>query len=313
MSVLTTMDADTTESADPQAGRRRRRRRGPSVVYLFLGPTLVFFGFLVVLPVGQAIWLSFFDASLEGQKWIGLQNYVDLWNDPIFRRAVLNTLLFTIIVVTFQVAIALGIAALLRPLSEKIAGPLRAIYYLPLVVSVIIQAMLWKWIFNPNDYGLANALLAQLGLSPQQWIASPDQAMWTIILSTILILPGGGVVLYAAAMSGLPKDLYEAAAMDGAGPLRTFANVTWPLLKPVTLYLSVIYTIQAFQLFERVYIMTNGGGPGYSTMTLAQYTYVTGLQYSEYGVASAIAVVLFILAATITAIQFRVLRSDDEY
>ena len=298
---------------EPSKRRRKKKSRVPVFVYVLLAPTLVFFGFFVVLPVAQAIWLSFFDASLGGQEWIGFDNYIDLWNDPIFRQAVRNTLLFTVVVVTLQVGTALVIAALLRPLSERLAGPLRAIYYLPLVVSIIIQAMVWKWIFNPNDYGLANSLLKAIGLSSQDWIASPSQAMWTIILSTILIMPGGGVVLYAAAMAGLPKDLYEAASVDGAGPVRTFFAVTWPLLKPVTLYLAVIYTIQAFQLFERVYIMTNGGGPGYSTMTLAQYTYVTGLQYSEYGKASAIAVVLFLLAAGFTAVQFRVLRSDNEY
>lgn len=288
-------------------------RRSAGFVAFLLAPTGLVFGLFMVYPVGQAIWLSFFDASLTGQRWVGIQNYLALWHDPVFLQALVNTLLFTLVVVVFQIGTALVIATVLRTLPKRIAGPLRTVFYLPLVVSIIIQAMVWKWIFNPNDYGFANALLSHLNLPPQQWLASPDQALLTIILSTVLVLPGGGIVIYGAAMSGLPRELYEAVVVDGAGPVRVFATVTWPLLKPVTLYLSVIYTIQAFQLFERVYIMTNGGGPAHSTMTLAQYTYVTGLRYSEYGMASAIAVVLLALAAGITAVQLRIFRSDYEY
>ncbi|MCR1782364.1 sugar ABC transporter permease [Nocardioides carbamazepini] len=304
---------DRSPGEDELQTRPRRSWRPPYFVLLMLAPTVVMFVFFVVLPVLQAVWLSFFDAAPGSRTWVGLDNYRTLAGDPIFRKALTNTVLFTVVVVTFQITLALVIAAMLRPLSARVAAPLRAIYYLPLVVSVIIQAMVWKWIFNPNAYGFANSVLSGLGIDRQDWLASPSQAMATLILSTILVLPGGGVVMYSAAMSGLPQELYEAASVDGAGPIRTFFAVTWPLLKPVTLYLSVIYTIQAFQLFERVYIMTNGGGPGYATMTLAQYTYVAGLQYREYGKASAIAMVLFALAATFTALQFRLLKSDHEY
>jgi multiple sugar transport system permease protein len=134
-----------------------------------------------------------------------------------------------------------------------------------------------------------------------------------VILSSVLTIPGGGVVLYSAAMGSLPKELYEAAEVEGAGPLTKWWYITVPLLKPTTLYLLVIYTILAFQVFERVYVMTNGGGPNNATITIVQLIYSTAFQFGRYGLASAMAVVLFIMAVGVAIVQFRSLRSDVEY
>jgi multiple sugar transport system permease protein len=281
--------------------------------YLFIGPTVLFFALFTVLPVVQAFTLSLQNATIVGGTWAGLDNFITLARDPIFLKAIGNTVLYALITVTAQIAIALLIAGLLQPLPKTAQVFYRALFYLPLVNSAILVAMVWRWIFNPNPFGLANALLSLFGLNPHPWIGSSDEALAAVILSTVLIIPGGGVVLYSAAMGGIPRELYEAAEVEGASWYRKWRHITIPLLRPTTLYLIVVYTIAAFQVFERVYIMTNGGGPNNATITIVQLIYSTAFQFGRYGLASAQAVVLFIMAVAVAVIQFRWLQSDVEY
>jgi multiple sugar transport system permease protein len=274
---------------------------------------VLFFALFTVVPVVQAFTLSLQNATIVGGTWVGLDNFVTLARDSIFLKAVGNTILYALITVAAQIGLALLIAGLLQPLPKTTQVFYRALFYLPLVNSAILVAMVWRWIFNPNPFGLANALLALFGLSPQPWIGSSDQALAAVVLSTVLIIPGGGVVLYSAAMGGIPRELYEAAEVEGAGWYRKWLHITIPLLRPTTLYLIVVYTIAAFQVFERVYIMTNGGGPNNATITIVQMIYSTAFQFGRYGLASAQAVVLFVMAVAVAVIQFRWLQSDVEY
>lgn len=287
------------------------RRHGWS--YVFIAPTLLFFLLFTLIPVVQAFALSLQNATIVGGTFVGFDNFVQLAKDPVFLKSVGNTVLYTLIVVAAQITLALLIAGLLQPLPRGGQAFYRALFYLPLVNSAILVAMVWRWIFNPNPFGLANALLALFGLSPHPWIGSSDEALAAVILSTVLIIPGGGVVLYSAAIGGIPKELYEAAEVEGAGWYARWRHITIPLLQPTTLYLIVVYTIAAFQVFERVYIMTNGGGPNNATITIVQLIYSTAFQFGRYGLASAQAVVLFVMAVLVAVIQFRWLRSDVEY
>jgi len=281
--------------------------------YLFVLPTFALFVVFTLLPVVQAFVLSLQSARIVGGEFIGLQNFVTLAEDPVFRQALGNTILYSLVVVAAQLTLALVVASLIQPLGPRSQTFYRALFYLPLVNSAILVAMVWRWIFNANPYGLANTVVALFGLEPLKWISSSDQALAAIILSAVLTIPGGGVVLYSAAMGSLPKELYEAAEVEGAGALTKWWYITVPLLKPTTLYLLVIYTILAFQVFERVYVMTNGGGPNNATMTIVQLVYSTAFQFGRYGLASAMAVVLFIMAVAVAVVQFRSLRSDVEY
>ena len=281
--------------------------------YFFVLPTFSLFVVFTLLPVVQAFGLSLQSARIVGGEWIGLQNFVTLAEDPVFRQAFGNTVLYAVVVVAAQLTLALVVASLIQPLGPKSQTFYRALFYLPLVNSAILVAMVWRWIFNPNPYGLANTVLGALGLEPLLWIGSSDQALAAVILSAVLTIPGGGVVLYSAAMGSLPRELYEAAEVEGAGPFTKWWYITVPLLKPTTLYLLVIYTILAFQVFERVYVMTNGGGPNNATITIVQLVYSTAFQFGRYGLASAMAVVLFIMAVAVAVVQFRSLRSDVEY
>jgi multiple sugar transport system permease protein len=281
--------------------------------YLFVLPTFSLFLVFTLLPVVQAFVLSLQNARIVGGEFIGLQNFVTLAEDPVFRQALGNTILYSLVVVAAQLTLALVVASLIQPLGPRSQTFYRALFYLPLVNSAILVAMVWRWIFNANPYGLANTVLGVFGSGPLLWIGSSDQALAAVILSSVLTIPGGGVVLYSAAMSSLPKELYEAAEVEGAGPLTKWWYITVPLLKPTTLYLLVIYTILAFQVFERVYVMTNGGGPNNATITIVQLIYSTAFQFGRYGLASAMAVVLFIMAVGVAVVQFRSLRSDVEY
>src|SRR5207248_9339694 len=252
-----------------------------------------------LLPVVQGFALSLQNANVVRGEWIGLGNFATLAADPVFRQALGNTVLYTTIVVAAQLTLALVVASLIQPLGARSRVFYRALFYLPLVNSAILVAIVWRWIFNANPFGLANTALGTIGLGPFLWIGSSDQALIAVILSAVLTIPGGGVVLYSAAMGSLPRELYEAADLDGASPFSKWRHITVPLLRPTTLYLLVIYTILAFQLFERVYIMTNGGGPNNATITIVQLIYSTAFQFGRYGLASAMAVVLFGMALVV--------------
>lgn len=281
--------------------------------YIFIAPTVAFFGLFTLIPVVEAFALSLQNATIVGGTFVGVDNFLNLAGDPIFLKAVANTILYTLVVVAAQISLALLIAGLLQPLPARGQALYRALFYLPLVNSAILVAMVWRWIFNPNPFGLANAVLTVFGVSPQPWIGSSDEAMAAVILSTVLIIPGGGVVLYSAAIGGIPRELYEAADVEGAGWFPKWRHITIPLLRPTTLYLVVVYTILAFQVFERVYIMTNGGGPNNATITIVQLIYSTAFQFGRYGVASAQAVILFVMAVIVAVVQFRWLQTDVEY
>ncbi|TMC80069.1 MAG: sugar ABC transporter permease [Chloroflexi bacterium] len=287
------------------------RRHGWS--YLFVLPTFSLFVIFTLLPVAQGLVLALQDARVTGGSFIGLANFGTLADDPVFRQALGNTVLYATVVVAAQVTLALIVASLIQPLGAKSRVFYRALFYLPLVNSAILVAMVWRWIFNPNPFGLANATLGTIGFGPFLWIGSSDQALLAVILSAVLTIPGGGVVLYSAAMGSLPRELYEAADLEGAGPFAKWRHITVPLLRPTTLYLVVVYTILAFQVFERVYIMTNGGGPNNATITIVQLIYSTAFQFGRYGLASAMAVVLFAMAMVVAIAQFRSLRTDVEY
>src|ERR1051326_3582086 len=170
--------------------------------YLFIAPTLLFFLLFTLIPVVQAFALSLQNATIVGGTFTGIDNFVQLARDPVFLKSVGNTVMYTVIVVAAQITLALFIAGLLQPLPRKGQAFYRALFYLPLVNSAILVAMVWRWIFNPNPFGLANAVLAVFGFSPHPWIGSSDEALAAVILSTVLIIPGGGVGRYAGGIWG---------------------------------------------------------------------------------------------------------------
>ncbi len=279
--------------------------------YFFILPSMTLFAVFIFYPVCQAVLLAFQKADLRGATWVGLKNFTDIFASQLFRDSMQHTLIYAVFVVTAWITSSLVVAALIQPLSNRVQSLFRGAFYLPNVISIIVISLVWIWIFEP-DFGFFNFLLSTVGLPKILWLQNPDLALWSIVLSTVLIVPGSGVVIYSAAIGSIPQEYYEAADLEGATGLQKLINITFPLLKPTTLYLVVIYTIAGFQIFERVYIMT-GGGPINSTMTIVQLIYQTAFSDFNYGRASAEALVLFAIIAAFSFIQFKFLSTDVEY
>ncbi|MCX6029509.1 MAG: sugar ABC transporter permease [Chloroflexi bacterium] len=279
--------------------------------YFFIAPSMILFFIFIAYPVLQAFLFAFQKVDLRGSSWVGLKNFTDLASSKLFWATMQHTAIYAFFVVVAWIVSSMAVAALIQPLSNRVQSLFRGAFYLPNVVSIIVISLVWIWIFHP-EYGFLNYLLSLVGLGPVYWLQNPDIALWAIILSTVLIVPGSGVVLYSAAIGSIPPELYEAAEVEGANAFQKWLSITIPLLKPTTLYLMVIYTIAGFQIFERVYIMT-GGGPINSTMTIVQLIYQTAFSDFNYGRASAEALILFAIIASISVLQFKFLSSDVEY
>ncbi len=282
--------------------------------YVFVLPSITTFSIFILAPVIWAFLISFQEYSLRrGGRWVGFDNYVEAFTTQggVFVEAMGNTLYYTAITVTANILVGLIIASLIQPLGARAKTFFRAAYYLPAVTSAVIIAMIWRWIFNAQ-WGFANYLLSLVGLPGRRWLSDPDIALNSITLSTVLTVPATAVVLFSAAMGSIPPDLYEAADLDGASPIRKWWNITLPLIRSTTLYLVVLYTIASFEVFEKIFIMVPSG-VGNSTQTIVTQIYQNGFQQFRYGVAAAQAFILFVIIAAVAVVQFRFLRSDVEY
>jgi multiple sugar transport system permease protein len=282
--------------------------------YAFVLPSMLTFTIFVLIPVVWSFLISLQEYRLRGDsKWVGFANYVEAFTTQsgVFVTALGNTLYYTVLTVTANIFVALILASLIQPLNKYAQTFFRAAYYLPAVTSAVIIAMVWRWMYN-TQWGFLNFLLSLVGLGPVRWLSDPNIALSSITLSTILTVPATGVVLFSAAMSGIPKDFYEAAELDGAGPIRKWWNITLPLIKSTSLYLVVLYTIASFEVFEKVFVMVPSG-VGNSTQTIVTQIYQNGFQQFRYGVAAAQAFILFLIIASVAVVQFRLLRSDVEY
>jgi multiple sugar transport system permease protein len=294
--------------------RRFVRRYGWS--YAFVLPSMITFTLFVLVPVVWAFIISFQRYSLaRGGTWVTpfYKNYVAAFTqlNDLFVVAIRNTLVYALFTVTANVLLGLILASLIQPLSHRLRTFFRAAYYLPAVTSAIVVGMTWAYIFNAQ-WGFANYLLRLVSLPPVRWLSDPDIALTSVTLSAVLTMPATAIVLFSAAMGGIPPEYYEAAELDGAGPIRKWWNITVPLIKSTTLYLVVLYTIASFEVFERIYIMVPSG-VGNSTQTIVTQIYGNGFKEQNYGVASAQAFVLFVMVALVAIVQFRFLRSDVEY
>ncbi len=282
--------------------------------YAFVIPSLITFTVFTLVPVLWALLISFQEYRLVGEsRWVGLDNYRAAFTTQsgVFRTAIRNTLFYTVFTVSANVSVGLVLASMIQPLGRWAQTFFRAAYYLPSVVSAVIIAIVWRYIFNAQ-WGLLNYLLGLVGLPPLAWLADPDIALESVTLARVLTVPATAVVLFSAAMGSIPKELYEAAALDGAGPIRQWRNITVPLIKSTTLFLVVLYTIASFEVFEFIYVMVPSG-VGNATQVIVSQIYQNGFQQFRYGVAAAQAFILFLMIAAVAAVQFRLLRSDVEY
>ena len=274
--------------------------------YLFLLPFLIFFVGFVLYPMFMCLFTSFFDATM-GRKdiFIGLQNYKELTADPVFWIALKNTLVIVIVSVPVTCAFSLWVATIISRMHVAATSAFRCIFYLPVVTGSVAVTMVWKWMFN-NYYGIFNYIGKSTGLISKSinWLGDPKYALGCIILILLTTSVGQPIVLYVSALDNVDKSLVEAAEVDGATPFQAFWRVKWPQMMPTTLYILVITTINSFQCFALIQLLTSGG-PKNSTMTIMYYIYYNAFKLYRYGYGNAMGVILAIIIAILSAIQFK--------
>jgi multiple sugar transport system permease protein len=274
------------------------------VGWAFASPAVLLIVIFGLLPIVWSAVLSFQKANLLAPpEWVGLANYKALPRDPFFAQSLVHSAIYTVLFVPLSVAGGLLTAvALNRPLRG--IRIYRTAVFVPVVVSTIATVIIFLWVFDPN-FGIANWLLGTVGLGPYAFFTSANGALYSIVVMTVWGWIGFDVIVYLAALQGVPHELVEAAEIDGAGTWGIFRNVTIPLLGPVTLFLVVWSTINALQLFDEVYLATNGG-PGTATYVPVFYLYKLAFQLGYAGYAAAIAYVLFAVILVLTVVQLLV-------
>jgi len=285
-------------------GLLRRIAKGRSG-YLFLAPHFLFFALFFLYPFCQGIFRSFFSYSFGSFEFWGFQGYRKLLQDRLFWVALKNTAYYTLSIVPLWLLKALVVSVLLFPFSSRVQTFYKALFYLPHVASVVIISLLWLWIYNPQ-YGLLNALLKLAGLPAQVWLGNRILAMPSVIFMQLVMGGGTTIVLLSAALAGIPPEYIEVARIEGARQSQVFFRIMLPLIKPVILYLVVIGTINSFQVFEQVYVMTRGG-PEFSTVTLVYQIYDRAFLTFDFGLALAESVVLMLILMALAVVQFRFL------
>jgi multiple sugar transport system permease protein len=281
----------------------RAERRSIFVGLAFIAPWLIGFVVFTAYPVAASLYYSLTDYPiLKPPRWVGLENYATLlFRDEYFwRYAVFNTA-YMFLELPATVVLGVGLATLLNQRLRGM-GLYRTVFYLPSVVPTVAIAMLWLWVLNPQ-YGLANEMMRSVGLDPLGWITDPKWAKPSFILMDLWGV-GGGMVIYLAALQGVPEHLYEAALLDGAGRWSKFWHVTLPMISPVIFFNVILGIIGTFQYFTQTYIMTKGG-PELSTMFYALYLFQNAFEFFRMGYACAMAWILFLITLAATLAVFR--------
>lgn len=283
--------------------------------WLFLSPWLI--GFLVFAagPILFSLWMSFTDYSIfQPASWVGIDNYKEmLTSDPLIWKALWNTLFYAFFAVPLGTFFAMMVAILL---NQRIKGQSiwRTVFYLPTVVSGVAMGVVWKWIFNP-EFGLANTILRPFlrlfNLSDPQWLLDPVLAKPAYITMSLWGI-GGGMIIFLAGLQNIPKHLYEAAEIDGAGIWGRFRHVTVPMLTPVIFFSLTMGMIGSFQIFTQAYVMS-GRGVGNSTLFYVLYLFDQAFRYFRMGYGSAMAWVLFVIILAITTVKFAMAKRWVHY
>lgn len=299
-----------SEAGAVKKPRRRRRAGGPG--WAFIAPALVVYAVVVLYPSLAGIFYAFTDwRGIGGYSFIGLDNFDRLLHDDRALGSLRNTLLLTVAIVIVQngvgLLLALGVHARIK--SRNV---LRVIFFAPVVVSPVMIAFLWKYIYNPDPQAGLNGLLGAIGLDglQQDWLGNPSLALWSVVAMIVWQFAGYSMVIFLANLEGIPDELLEASRIDGAGTFARFRYVVWPLLGPAITINVMLSTIGGLKLFDQIFAATNGG-PGYSTETLSTVIYKQAFVFGDYGYSTAIAFVLALFVAAVSLVQIRYLRGRE--
>lgn len=277
--------------------KKRKGRREGVIFYAFIMPWLIGFIVFALYPVMASLFYSFTDYDIiHAPKFIGLDNYTELFRDELFWKSVSATLKYTLIGVPVQLILSLLFALLLNQ-KVPLRGLFRTAMYFPSMVSGVAMSLLWFWVFNPQ-IGLFNYIISLFGGKGPLWLLDENYAIWALIMMSLWTV-GGGMIIFLAGLQGVPASLVEAAKLDGAGRWKTFLNVTIPMISPVLLFQLIMGVIDSFQVFTQAYVMTQGG-PNYSTWFYVYNLYVSAFRDYRMGYSSAMAWILLVVVMLIT-------------
>ncbi|MCB9113902.1 MAG: sugar ABC transporter permease [Caldilinea sp.] len=324
-------------AGDPGAPRKERAGLRPgqrTFVWGALIPIFLYLGVFALFPMIWVVVLSFFSYSpvrvgdgllgLGGRNpFIGLENFTSMLADTqtaqLFRTSVKNTLIFAFLVLVVNLAITLPLAVLVESVHNRVKGVVRAIYFMPTISSAVAVAIMWGYVFHPQQ-GLLNNFIKLIGLTPpKSWLTDPGAAVFGVPLAMVAVIIayvwqdfGYNLVIFIAALQGIPHDIRDAAQIDGASGWQQFRRITVPLLRPTLLFVCTLTMISSFQVFVIFQVMT-GGGPQNQTRSLTMDIYENAFRYQAMGWAAAMSLILFAMVLIVTLVQFRVLRTDWEY
>ncbi|MEH7179716.1 carbohydrate ABC transporter permease [Neobacillus vireti] len=294
----------------PLKQRIKDEWRKNALVYIILVPILAHFLVFQVIPFIYSFILTFLNYRIIGvSEFVGLRNWMQLFNDDIAWKSIWNTLLFSFYYIVPTMALGLILALIIKS-GIRFTKLIKGIFFLPVVTSFVVVAGIWEWLFSGTKSGFINYLLSFLGVNPQLFLSDSTQALIVLAGLSIFKVSGSTMIYYFAGLQSVPKEMYEAAKIDGASPFKSFWMITFPLLKPIHFYVLIITTIGSFQIFDSAYLLTSGG-PNFSTSTIVYYLYTIGFTNLNFSYAAVLSYVLFAIILVISLIQKKYFGNDQ--
>jgi len=277
--------------------------------YFFIAPQLILFALFLIYPVIEGVRLSLYDIKFLDKEWVGIQNYIDLFSDEVFRKATVNTLTFVFWGTALTIIIGLFVSVSIFDKSERYMTFIRGTYYLPTIISMVVLSIIWSWLLNPA-MGVINHYMSVMGLERINFMGNTKYAMPVLIFMVWMVNIGQAVVLLVATMLGINTDVLEAADIDGTTRFQKIRYIILPMTKKTTIYVTIMTIISIIKVFIVIDLMTRGG-PNYATTTMMYLCYQEAFKNNSLGSASAIGVLMFLIVFILSATQLKHFRSDD--
>lgn len=286
----------------------KRQRKEELYGYIFLIPWFLFFAVFTAFPFLYGFFVSFTNFTLKSMDFVGLENYQTMFSDQAFLTSLVVTFKYAIILIPFTVGISLLVARILQDRGPKFNAVTKAICYMPSITSQVAMAIVWNFVFAPS-FGLLASFFRAVGWVPISWLDNPSISVPLMAFLVLSYTLGQPIILYTAAMGSIPASYFEAAEIDGANRNQIFFKITIPLLHSTTTFILITTTISMLQVFAVPYLLTNGG-PNFQSSTLLLLIYQSAFTYGNFGYASAIGIVLFLITAVIAAVQFKLMKRE---
>ena len=276
--------------------------------YLFIAPQILLFLVFLVYPIFEGIRLSLFKINYQSETFVGLANYEKLFSDPVFIKSIFNTVIFVVFIVALTVIFAMFVASAIFDKNAKYVSIIRGAYYIPVMVSMVVMSMIWSFLLNPAN-GLIPFVARKMEMSVN-FLGDTNWVLPVIIFVTFATNVGQAIILYIASMIGVPKELFEAAEVDGASRMKIIFKIILPMVKPTTLYIIIRNIIAVLKIFVVIQLLT-GGGPNNASTTLMYYLYNNAFKYNQLGIASAVGVIMFVITLLLSVPQLKAMLKKD--